>query len=320
MKNCMYFILFVLLAGCGINHKDYEQLTSEYNKIKTENDSIKQCNIDLENKNKYNQTLIKTLRDSISILSFPAEQRLVKINSLIDEQNYYGAKNEIAKLTKVFPESKEARQAQDLLKKINGLEEKKRLEEEKRKALGFKGIKVSSSCKIDYNKVEISNISVGNTFVFDSYGDRYFYRTADRGNKYISAVMRITSDSKDPKLPQPAVYSIVGDKMKYVGFFTVEFMRWEDYGTYLGNSHDFGNDFAKTSSIRFKIGTEVSEETTKKPYAIVLKKENKLTRNYERFNEPPVSYEGFVDYPYQLMLDDLISENSNYVVIKIANL
>ena len=68
--------------------------------------------------------------------------------------------------------------------------------------------------------------------------------------------------------------------MIYKGNFTVRFNRWEDYGTYLGNDHDFSNDFAKTSSIRFKIGVEVPNEITQKPYAIILKKNNSLNEAY----------------------------------------
>lgn len=326
MKTVNFSVLLLLLlvialfASCGVSSSDYAQMEEAYNAIKSECDSIKQINSELNVKIRTDMMLIRNLRDSISILSFPADQRMEKIKSLIAEQKYGDAKREITNLTKVFPDSKEAKETVALLNKIDELEKKKKLEEEKRKALGFKGIKTVNTCKIDYNKVEVSNISIGNTFTFDSYDDYYHYRTADRGNKYITAVMRITSESKDPKLPQPAVYSIVGDKMRFVGHFTVEFARWDDYGSYLGNDHDFGNDFAKTSSVRFKIGEEVSDEVIKKPYAIVLKKENVLSRSYERFNDPPISYDGFVDYPYQLTLEDFSSERGNYFVLKIANL
>ena len=309
-----------LFVRCGVNQSDYNKLKFDYELVVSENDSIKQRINELENENDKKLTIINKLRDSISILSFPADQRLVRIIELIDKQDYFTAKKEIADLKKVFPESKEAKQVSESLKKINELEEKKKRDEERMLALGFKALKPSLSCKIDYNKVEISSLSIGNSFIFDSYDDRYYYRSADRGNKYITAVMKITSESMNPQLPQPAFYIIEGDKMKFDGWFSVEFARWEDYGTYLGNDHDFGNDFAKTSTIRFKIGKEVSEENLKKPYAIILKKENFLSREYNRFDTPPISYNGFVDYPYHLKLNDFTSENSKYVVIKIANL
>ena len=108
--------------------------------------------------------------------------------------------------------------------------------------------------------------------------------------------------------------------MNREGIMEVRFAYWQDYGHYLGNYPDYGNDFAKTSTIRFKLGDEVSKEITAKPYAIVLKKTNGLSRKYDRYKNPPVSYSGYIDYPYRLSLDDFIGDNARYVVIKITNL
>lgn len=307
MKRVLAFsVLLIILLGCGADQ-------TELNSLRKERD-------ELAAKVNADAAVIQALRDSVTMLSFPADQRLTKINSLVSSGEYTAAKQEISRLTTLFPESKEAKSAPALLQRIDKLIAQKRAEEERIKALGFKALKASTTFKIDYNKIELTSISVGNTFTFDSYGDSYFYRSADRGNKYITAAMKITSDSKDPKLPQLAVYKISGDSMTWEGNFTTEFARWDDYGSYLGNDHDFGNDFAKTSSVRFKIGKEVSEEIVKGPYALIMKKENTLNRNYERFDNPPISYIGSVDYPYTLRLEDFTKEGSQFIVVKIANL
>ncbi len=307
MKRILAFsVLLIILLGCGADQ-------TELNSLRKERD-------ELAAKVNADAALIQALRDSVTMLSFSADQRLTKINSLVSSSEYTAAKQEISRLTTLFPESKEAKSAPALLERIDKLIAQKRAEEERIKALGFKALKASTTFKIDYNKIELTSISVGNTFTFDSYGDGYFYRSADRGNKYITAAMKITSDSKDPKLPQLAVYKISGDSMTWEGNFTTEFARWDDYGSYLGNDHDFGNDFAKTSSVRFKIGKEVSEEIVKGPYALIMKIENALNRNYERFDNPPISYIGSVDYPYTLRLEDFTKEGSQFIVVKIANL
>lgn len=274
----------------------------------------------LENKVQQDSILIASLRDTVAALSFPANQRLSKINRLINEGSYESARKEIGDLGQLFPESNEAKSIPALSKKIDQLIEKQKAEEERRKALGFKALVGSLAVVVDYNKVVFSNISVSNTFSFDSYGDRYYYKTADRGNKFITAAMNITSESNDPELPRPAVYSINGDTMKYEGQFLIRFARWRDYGSYLGNYHDNGNDFAKSSTVRFKIGLEVPEEITKKAYAIILKKENALVRHTDRFDDPPVSYIGTVDYPSVLNVNDFTSNNCQFSVVKIANL
>lgn len=300
-----YLLLLGVLLSCA-NQTELNQLRNE------RDDLARQLNI--------NEKVIQSLRDSISMLSFPADQRIAKINNLISSGNYVSAKQEISQLNSLFPESKEAKTTSALLERIDRLVAQKKMEEERIKALGFKALIASSIVTIDYNKVEITNISVGNTFSFDSYGSHYFYRTADKGSKYISAAMKITTDEKNPKLPQLAVYQINGDTMAFEGVFSTEFARWDDYGSYLGNYHDNGNDFAKTSSVRFKIGKEVPDELIKGPYALVLKKENVLTRQYEQFENPPISYIGYVDYPSTLKLDDFTGDKNSFVVIKISNL
>lgn len=307
MKRLLLLSLIApIFFGCGVDQ-------SEFNKLKKERDELAaQVNADA--------AVIQALRDSVTMLAFPADQRLSKINSLVSSGDYTAAKQELSSLTKLFPESKEAKSAPAINDRIDKLVDQKKAEEERIKALGFKALKASTSIKVDYNKVDLSNISAGNTFTFDSYGDTYHYLTADRGNKYLSAAMKITSEEKDPKLPQLALYSISGDTMTWEGNFFIRFTRWRDYGSYLGNYGDNGNDFSKVSSVNFKVGYEASEELVKKPYAIVLKKENALTRNYERFDNPPVSYIGSVSYPYTLKLEDFTKEGSEFVVVKIANL
>ena len=231
--------------------------------------------------------IISQLKDSIEVLSYPASQRLEKASKLIDEGNIEMAENELLDLKKIFPHSIEASNCDVLFEKITKIKEEKKAEEERIKALGFKALKQSSTIEIGYNKITLSSISIGNQFVFDAYDDRWFYRDADRGNKYITMAMSVTSTSKNPKIPEFAVYRIDGDEMKKEGVFTTEYARWSDYGSYLGNYHDSQNDFSKVSTVKFKLGCEVEEDFTKQPFAIIVKKQNVLTEEYDRFKNPP---------------------------------
>ena len=306
MKKILLFSSFAILVSCqqGINQE-------EYNKIVAEKDSLTRVVASKEQ-------LIASMRDSISILSYPADQRLAHINELIKSESYKEAKNEISTLQKVFPHSKEASSSKALLAKIQDIEAKKEAEIQRIKALGFKAIKATPTVTIDYNTATFS-LSVANVFTFDSYGDRYFYRDADRGYKYVTGSMTIKSSSKYPELPEPQLYEIVGDKMEKSSSFDTEFARWEDYGSYLGNYHDSGNDFKKTSTVRFKIAASIETETiSKKPIAVVLKHKNFLTRHEDRHDNPPVSYiGGSREYPNTLTLEDFTS--GEYHVIKYFN-
>ena len=129
--------------------------------------------------------------------------------------------------------------------------------------------------------------------------------------------MSVTSTSHAPNLPQLAIYVISGDKMILQGTFETRFARWRDYGAYLGNYHDSTNDFAKVSTVRFKLGLQVIDSQLAKPYAIVLMKRNVLVYHYDRFDNPPISYLGSANYPSTLSINDF---KENYALIKRFNL
>lgn len=260
---------------------------------------------------------LKEAKSKIELLSYPADQRLQKAKGLLDAGELDNAKAEIENLKSIFPNSSEASSSNALLSKIEELKEAKRKEEERIKALGFKALPEQTTVKVDYNTVTYSSISVGNRFVFDAYDDRWFYRDADRGNKYVTMQMSVTSTSHSPALPELGLYTISGDRMILEGTFDTEFARWRDYGAYLGNYHDSSNDFAKVSTVKFKLGLQVSNEKLSQPYAIVLKKTNALSYHYDRFSNPPISYIGSAGYPSSLTLDDF---KNGYVLIKRYNL
>lgn len=276
-----------------------------------------------EIENRYQDSLafvrneLNKAKKKIILLSYTADQRLRKAKDFFKNDELDKAKSEIEQLKMLFPNSPEASSSSALLAEITEIEANKREKEERIKALGFKAIPEQSKVNIDYNTVTYTSINVSNEFVFDAYDDRWFYRDADRGSKYVTMRMSVTSTNHNPKLPQLALYTISGDEMVYEGAFETEFARWSDYGAYLGNYHDSSNDFSKVSTVRFKLGLQVKNEKLSKPYAIVLKKENVLSYHYERFSNPPISYVGFASYPSTLSLD---SFKKDYVLIKRFNL
>ncbi len=302
----LVLLILTVLSSCGLKQSAYNNLLNENNSLKNqkEKDSVR----------------ISNLLDTIAMLQYPANQRLSSINKLVSDEDFSKARQEIDELNKLFPESYESKQTPSILEKIGQQIEKKRAEEERIKSRGFKSLKPISSATIGYNKVSFSATSIGRRFVHDSYDDGYFYNTADRGNVFITVAMSVTSTSKNPMIPSLAIYSIYGDKMQLENTMQIELASWQNYGTYLGNYNDNGNDFSKTSTVRFKLGAEVSKDVIKKAYAIVLKKDNYAMRHYERFDNPPISYSGINPYPYNLKISDFTGNDSEYVIIKIANL
>lgn len=265
---------------------------------------------------------IAAMHDSIAVLQFPADQRLDNIKKLIKAESYVDAKMEIDALQSYFPNSKEAAECSSLTERIDSKLAAIEAEKERIKALGFKALKPQTKVTIGYNSVAFSDIATGNKFIHDVYptytGSEWREHTADRGNKYITAAMDVTSTSKNPNIPTLAFYSIHGSRLSLEDTFRVDMARWSDYGTYLGNEPDLKNDFSKVSTVKFKLGCELPEEVFSKPYIVVLKKANTQVRNEERFRNPPIYYSGNAGYPQTLNIDDF--NNDNYVAIKIANI
>src|SRR5690606_7516026 len=127
-----------------------------------------------------------------------------------------------------------------------------------------------------------------------------------------------SSNSKDPNLPPVFVYKISNGELIYLATLDYEFARWDDYGSYLGNESDFRNDFAHTQTIRFELGSQISENEIKEsPVFIVVGNENIFYRSYDRFANPPVSYRrSTYDYKSILKVEDF---NQDFHLIKIFN-
>lgn len=264
---------------------------------------------------------INALNDTIEMLRFPAGQRLAKAIENINNGNLDEAEKLLNQIKQLFPNSPEFESCDKQLQVISDKRQAIKAEQERIKALGFKALTPVLNATIGDVKASFSGFSVGKEFVHDTYyiygSSRWFYHTADKGNKYITCSMSITSNDSDPSIPTLGLYSIEGDILKYKDSFTIQFARWDDYGAYLGNEPDLHNDFAKVNTVSFKLGCEASEETFSKPYMVVLKLANTQKRNYDRFNNPPYWYSGNAAYPSTLSIDDF---SSDYKAIKIANL
>lgn len=300
MKKFVLFLLVgALVTSCakGPTQEQYDSLIAQNKKL---------------------QHTIDQLRDSVSLLSFPADQRFNQIQNLVKIGNMDEARNQIQALRNVFPHSKEAEQCLAVLADIQKQEEIIKAEQARIEALGFKALTPKTKFSIGYNTVTLSSISTGDKFIFDRYDDHYRYQMANRGYKFISATMNIESSNNNPMLPQPAIYKISGGQMTKVSSFMVRFYKWKNYGTYLGNNADYANDFSKAEKINFSIAAHVPSSTTSEAYAIVCKNKNELVRQYEQFENPPVSYVGEVDYPYTLSVDDF--KHGEYILVKLYNL
>ena len=296
MKQIFALILLLLFISCGNNNQNNKMLDD----LKSEIFSLKKEN--------------KKLKDSVQLFKYPIEQRFKKIDLLIEKKEYEKSYEELDRIQLLFPNNQDQIDIYKIeIDRLNDIE----LNEQKRlKAQGFKGLNEMTNVEIGECDIKIGNFTTSKTFTFDDYGDSYYYKTADKDSKYISAKITISSSNKNPQLPATLAYTVDGDKLVYLGTFLLRFARWDNYGSYLGNYSDNGNNFSKVNSIPFKIGLELSDQDLTKAI-IVLISDEYMTRNYDKFNRPPISYTSSLSYSPHKNLD--IETVKDCKILKIFN-
>lgn len=292
-------LLIILCNSCGNSslQKEYDDLLISY---KEKSEKLELCE-------KENEDLKNT-----------PDLRLAKAKTLQSEGKYQDAKSELTELMNVFPGTAEAETAKIMFDQITKDEEKLKAEEERLKNMTFSEIK--SSMKINYDQLTLNFVSVAtnSTWTFDNYGSSYRYYSAERGFIYLVAKVNITSKENYPDLPPIIAYQLVSGKLEKIGTLSYKFARWKDYGSYLGNYADYGNDFAQTPTVYFSCGLNLSEDVAyKKPIFVVVQNKGCFTRKTEDFETPSVKYvEGSCTSKSTLSIEDF---KSDYQLVTIIN-
>lgn len=282
MKKFAVLLPLLVLAACGDEAKlaqkqqEIEKLEAEITKVRAElNDA---------------GSKIRQIEAENADLKRTPQAMLLAVKSAIDKADDAGVEQAKAALLTKFPDTPEASSAKNLVSGMVAARVAKEKEDAQLKALGFKAIPVNSSFASDNVAVTLGAAKIGNQWNFNDYGSGSEYRDAERGSSYVTAQVTFSSKIKDPNLLPLGVYTSNGGELKRLGIMGYEFTRWKDYGTFLGNYHDFGNDFSHTERIRFSMGLQVSKEDISKPLYIVAAKGACASKSENRFGNPPIRY------------------------------
>lgn len=307
------------LSGC-INSEEMDALYSELDELKVQLDN---ATAEISSQ-KHELSLLKTERDElrqrVEDLSITASAIYVELQELIEKTQLDEAKGKLDVLKQRFPLSPEFTKAQ---KAVAELENKIKKQEEERKRLaaaGFMGLPASGAIKNSEIQVSVGQLTSERRFVFDRYDDSYHYLEADRDHKFLVATMSVTAAKgvSDPKLFGFAAYAAEGETLRRLDQVDFRISRWNGYATYLGNYSDSRNDFAKTSKVNFNIGVQLSDEVLKRrPIYIVASTAACISRSWDRFGQPPVSYSGHCEnLRGSLKLDDFLGDTPSVAVIR----
>lgn len=220
-----------------------------------------------------------------------AENRFIRAKKLLTENNLNGAKTEFQGIVDNFKGTNDATIATKEIAKINRTIEQKRIDAERKKALGYKVLKPTTRVKYGDLSLKFDKIWKGKRWSFDDYGHKYFLRDAERGNSHIMARVSVTSENNNPTLPALLVYQMNNGELKYLGTLGYKFRRWKDYGSYLGNYADYGNDFSHSKTIPFNCGVELSNDNLKSgTIYVVIKKQGCFNRTKVDYGNPEIAY------------------------------
>lgn len=292
-KTALIIIVLVAIASCqpkGPSQQEYDELKNQLETCQNENAELKNT---------------------------PAN-RLLRAQKLETDGNLSQAESEYRELLEKFPKTDEAKHAQAFIDKVEKEREQKRLEEERKKQLGFKALNEKIIIEQGDCKLTFSSIKLANRWIFDRYGNEWRYIEAERGEKYLTFTLSVTSKSKNPKLPPIYVYQLINGELQYVSTAYYKFYRWDDYASYLGNNADYNNDFSRTEKIRFSPGAVITmSDYNENATFLMVKKTNCVYRSENRYDNPPVSYSNTnCNYDRTLNIDQADSE---YFTIKVFN-
>jgi len=295
-RNLLTLTLGILLFfGCsdGETKKQLSELKTELEQTKAE---LNSCSAEL--------TEIKNT----------AENRFIRAKKLLSENNLTSAKTEFQGIVDNFKGTNDATVASKEIEKIEKTIEEERIEAERKKALGYKILKPTSNVKYGDLSLRFEKIWIGKRWTFDDYGHQYFLRDAQRGNKHVLTRVSITSENNNPNLPPILVYKMNNGELNLLGTLGYKFRRWKDYGSYLGNYADYGNDFAHSKTIPFNCGLELSEDVLKSGTVyIVLKKQGCFNRVKTDYGNPEITYrEGSCSPKRTLTVEDF---DNDYVLL-----
>lgn len=303
LSTKLFPFAFFAILGCSD-----EQLKTDLEKTKAELEKTK-------------QELTNCSTELADVLNTP-DQRILTAKKLFADGNFSGARKEYEEIQSKYPDtdyfktaSKELAGLDKAIEKRKIEAEKQRAEEERKKALGFKVLKPSTTVKFGDLSLRFEKVWTGKRWSFDDHGREYSLRDATRGNKHVLVRLSISSESKNPELPPILAYQYFDGKLLLLGTLRYEFRRWKDYGSYLGNYADYGNDFAHSKTIPFNLGFETSEDNLKSGRVyVVMKKTNCFKRENKDFGRPEVQYKmGDCGAKSSLEVEDF---EKDYVLIK----
>jgi hypothetical protein len=277
------------------------------------------CNVKQSEEYKQLVSMNLSLKKEIDSLNNTPDRIFYRGLNYFKNENLDSALVEFNKIKSLYEGSEFFNKANLKINEGKRIIAKREKEKELRLKLKFKALKEQQTFETDNLTIRTFGHNFTSRFDFDRYGDRYHYREAKRGYKYLSFDAEISSETNTPMIPAFYVYVLTDGVLKRISKgkgIGIEFYRWDDYGSYLGNDADYSNDFQRTKTIRFDLGEELKtlDYKGKEVYIVATK----IGRMYKEasLRNPPISYETSLSYKAPIQIETPDNFDSEFILVK----
>lgn len=258
-------LLAAVTAACG----ETSARAVEIGRLQAENDSLRQRIAELEN---------------------TPDRRLASADAILQGGDTLAAEALYRELVRAFPGASEVPRAERTLVSIEAAREQARRDAERRSRLRFAVLEAKAAAPFDGGTLTRNTVAPSRIFVFDRYGTIEHVRQAEAGSVYVVADVSITAEGSAPRLPPVVAYRHAGERLERVGILTYRFHKWPSQAAYVGSVADTTNHFARSRTVRFSLGLEVSQQDAAGPLFVLAGRTGCVERVSEQFSRPTVAY------------------------------
>ena len=251
----------------------------------------------LLDQNKILEESKKELNKKLSVFLFP-ENRFKEATDKFEKGFFEDALIIFKEVKDKYPCSEYSKKSIDNIQKVKEAikhKEEEQKEKERIRREGFKALQQHKSFKSENVKIDVGNITIGNTWSYDRNEYEYSYKTADKDSLYVKFDFTATSNIKEPKLPAIYCGIITNDgNIRKIEKCDVRFSKWSSYGAYLGNYHDATNDFSKRKTIKFTYGVQMKKAYINNNSIVLFTNLDECVNRVDReYGSPPALYSSY---------------------------
>lgn len=210
---------------------------------------------------------------------------IVTAQQAIDMGKMEEAKSQLNDLVSKSPDTKEGGIAKRMLAEIE-----LRKKNTENAPVNFPDMPATSTVSVMSSSLTFNKLSFSDRWEFDRYPGKSTVDIAEEGYRYLTAQVAVTTQNHDPRLPPILVYSWHDGECHLIGTMTYAFNKWATKDTYLGNSHDDGNDFAKSPTVQFSPGLAIPTAELGRDLIVMVENAPCIGKKEQQFDNPPVIY------------------------------